>query len=157
GARSDRRLLRLGGRWAAGLPRRRRLRGRAADGDDPLDVRNDTDPPALLVAHVRGHHLSAGAPGPRRRPARGLSHADAWTPAWLDGLYAADRQRDADGGRVAGRRAAPRLHLWVDALRRRRCRRTGRTRLPAALDQDRTFRSHRWLTSGDSTATRSAA
>jgi NAD(P)H-flavin reductase len=42
---------------------------------------------------------------------------------------------------------------FVDAARRR----ARRPRVPAALDQDRTFRSDRWLTNDASTATRSGA
>ena len=50
----------------AGLPRRRRLRSRAADGNDPLVRRVDADPVALLVEDARGRDLPPGARDARR-------------------------------------------------------------------------------------------
>src|SRR6266536_514821 len=110
-----------------------------------------------LVEEARGRDLPAGARGSCRPRTRGLPHSDPRAAAGLDGLQPPHRQRSAARGRVAGGRAAARLHLRLDAIRRRGGRRSRKARVPAALDQNRTFRSDRWLTNGASTATRSEA
>jgi hypothetical protein len=97
--RSDRRLLRVGGRhgWAA-PPRRRRLRDRAPDGHAaaPGSIgREDWRTAHLLVAIVGGHHLPGGAgttPLRTERPG-GRPHADTEAPARMEWLRAPGRRR----------------------------------------------------------------